>query len=475
MSFETYRHDLAAVIRFRALEAWARARGESAPAMPGPLREAREDLVSAAGLDAVEKTVGDVPAGSREAWIRVPVAREVARARTRELTVAVESEIAALRWNDGRHTPWHEMEWRLATVRGHAERNRMGQGLVEACSVASDMSAELGAARREVEPVFRSSPSVEAAARDRQAEWVLALGRGLLRSTDERFERDCADARRALGMPPGRGRAIDLPWFRAGGDAAFEMPEPDASLVAHVVEGLSLRTGLEGRLDVLFQAPEARPLAGVWILEPGREVYVVGSRVAVAGDYRSLLGATGEGLSAALSEVGDPLDRWLVDPAIGCLYRALFESLGHDATWVEAATRRPAPPGWVQQGRLLSCLRMRELAVSVMNGEDIAGDDLPAHVPTEQMARATGFDAPAPVTPWSVTAGRAADEMVGRLAAPLVADHLAGRWGRGWFTSAAAGALLRDLWATPHDTLGALLRDLGLGDVSADAWLEEHF
>jgi hypothetical protein len=246
----------------------------------------------------------------------------------------------------------------------------------------------------------------------------------------------------ALEVPGADVDAADLPRL-------VRAPHLEADLPAREAAGAVART-----LELLELDPSRAPSAG-----SGLE--------GLAG-YAEALRDAGARLAAEGASPRLPLEaRLLPDPALGRAAGALLEGLLSEGAWISRVLRLPDPAPTSRSAAAVRLLIARAGAERVRAAAGRGDED--------GLSRALGLPWPPILRLADGLAGLGhVDDVRGRALGAILRAHLQEAHGSRWFTEAAAGDLLRQLWLEGGELdPEALARELGAPGLEPDVLLAE--
>lgn len=477
MSYERFRNDLEIHLREQVRLQRRAAEGGAVEALHGAEVERLQELTSDSSIEMLWRLAREAAPGDPRWWALERMTREAANLRADRMAPGLRRRWTEMTLAGGAPHAFADVATVLGRERGARAREALELALGDAAGAAGGLVGELLEAERAARSRLPATGAAWESARGRAWAGMVEAARRLLEGSDEPYAAAVAHARARCGLRPGRvGPVTDLPALLAGHAPGRDLPDAGRQLLHYLLAGLELERRLVDRLELrLVDPPRLHPRGGVYVHEPGARVELVVVRRGAMHDYAALLGGVGAAAGHALVDEPRGVDRRLRDPALSALFGALFEDLTGEPDFLGHALRRTPPASWLAVARVRLWLRLRLLAATVL----AAGSDqppaggLPTAVAATEAERATGFQHPEGVLPWSLPAAAAADELAGRLLAVPFAERLATGFGRRWSGTAAAGRLLRELWAGGgHGNAGQLIHDLGLEALSPEPLLE---
>lgn len=301
-------------------------------------------------------------------------------------------------------------------------------------------------------------------------------------------ERPYADAlevalRDRLAMKLAEARPEDLVHL-------FSSPASDARFPSHrlkvvyrdTLAGLGVRTGAQANLHLdLEERPAKTPNAVCAAVRVPSEVRLGVRLLGGWEDFRALLRVAGEAQRLAfISPELRPELRWGGDPSVAACFGSLFESLARQQDWLgDHFGVQRSEGALVRHLELGRCFRVRRLAALAIYEEEVHSgrralasaieryDELVTES-TRAAARRGRYLAD---LGWRL---EAACELRGTALEAQVRDSFMTRFGTRWWQNRAAGALLKEIWATGGQYSAIeLAGELGLGELTFDALEEE--
>jgi len=412
-------------------------------------------------------------------YLRAAAIEEHLSAGTRELDeeLAERESAATVDW-DGGTLPLHAVKARLVNEPRCEVRHALAARREGVTESLNDLRAERLERRRDMAKSLgaESTAALWSDATGIDYSGLAANGGALLAETEDRYAAALADLlRERADVALARAWREDL--MRAVRATDFDDAFPGARMsVAYrdVFAGLGIRTGAQENIELDFAdrpSKRARPFCAP-VRVPG-EIKLVLRPVGGVSDYASLLhegghaqhfGFTSAGLDVAFTRAGDR--------GTSELWAFLFQYLLLDAGFLAerfalrdaaelrrvlaiercAMVRRHA--GKLAYEEALHSDRIGLAAARAHYVETLAGAACVRHAPSDYLADMDdGF--------------YVADYLRAWAAEVLVREHMRTMFGRRWWASAAAGNLLKELWATGFEyTVDEVAAELGLGAVT---------